>query len=77
MKIYILTCINEASELVSCKAYKTLQLAASDMICSVMAEYSEFKKVGRRGIYTDIRDTSAAVGDEECCYIYDITEDEI
>ena len=77
MKIYILTCINEESQLVSCKAYKSLDLAQAEMICQAMSERDEFEKIGRLGNYCDIKDMSAACGDKEYCYVWNITEDEV
>ena len=77
MKIYILTCINEESTLVSCEVYKMLLSAQADMICSAMSERDEFEKIGRPGNYCNIKDMSASVGDEEYCYIFNITEKDL
>ena len=77
MKIYILTCINEESTLVSCKAYKTSGEAKIAMVNQAVAERGEFRKANRPGQYFKPSDTHAAVGDEEYCYIWNITEDEI
>lgn len=75
MKIYILTCINEDSELVFCKAYKTRCLANADMLMYLENEREEF--IGSPGHYCNIGDLGAAIGDETRCYVYYITEDEL
>lgn len=74
MKIYILTCINEDSELVFCKAYKTRCLANADMLRYLENEREEFIE---GPYYCNIGDSGAAIGDETHCYVYYITEDEL
>lgn len=77
MKIYILTCINEESTLVSCKPYKDPDEAKIDMLNQCVAERGEFQKANRPGQYFKPNDMSASVGDEEYCYIWNITEAEL
>ena len=77
MKIYILTCINEESQLVSCKAYRSSDEAKIAMVNQAVAERQEFRKADRPGQYLHPGDTSTAVGDEEYCYIWNITEDDV
>ena len=77
MKIFILTCINESSELVYAKAFKTLQGAKAEMFLQATAEHEEFAIAGRPGLYCDYGDMSTACGDQEYCYVWNITEDVI
>ena len=77
MKIYILTCINEESSLVSCKPYTNIDSAKLDMVKQAVAERDEFRKANRQGQYFRPGNMSSAVGDNEYCYIYNITEAEI
>lgn len=77
MKIYILTCINEEGSLVSCKAYHTSDEAKIEMINQAVAERREFQKADRMGQYFKPGDMKTAVGDEEYCYLWNITEDEV
>ena len=76
MKIYILTCINENSELVSAKAYYDLLVAQSLMRKEWTVECSDFESNGRLG-YHELRDRSASCGNEEYGYIWNITEAEL
>ena len=74
MKIFILTCINESSELVYAVAYRTLEEAQAKMRCHALVECDEFAHLGRPGHYCNIGDMSSACGDEEQCYVWNITE---
>lgn len=74
MKIFILTCINESSELVYAVAFRTLAEAQSKMRQHAQVESEEFSDLGRPGNYCDIGEMSSACGDEEQCYIWNITE---
>ena len=77
MKIYILTCISECGQLVTCKSYKRLSEAQVVMRAVASAESNVFQRIGRPGCYSEIGERVSAVGDEEYCYIWNITEDEI
>lgn len=76
MTIYILTCINESSELVSCKPYKNLDMAQAMMRVEAEAEAKDFEDNDRPD-YGYIGDFSAAVGTEDHGYIWNITEAEL
>lgn len=77
MKIFILTCINENSELVYAVAHRTLSEAQSKMREHARVESEEFADLGRPGNYCNVSEMSSACGDEEACYVWDITEQEL
>ena len=74
MKIFILTCINESSELVYAVAYRTIAEAQDKMKKHAKVESEEFAEQGRPGNYCNIGEMSSACGDEEQCYVWNITE---
>ena len=74
MKIFILTCINESSELVYAVAFQTLAEAQDKMKKHAKVEGEEFADLGRPGNYCNIGIMSSACGDEEQCYVWNITE---
>lgn len=76
MTIYILTCITGYT-LISAKAYKDLDDAKIDMLNQAVAERAEFRKANRPGQYFRPGDMSFGVGDEEYCYVWNITEEEL
>ena len=74
MKIYILTCVNEESELVYARPYKLEIGAHIAMTEAILAEYeSEKERVG----YMDIGERSGAIGNDDWCYLYTIVEEEL
>lgn len=78
MKIYILTCINENSELVLCKPYKRIPtLAKADMYSEANSRYEELIKQNRPDAYIELDDMSACVGNEARCFNFKITEAEL
>lgn len=74
MKIYILTCVNEESELVYAKPHKFEVGAHAAMIETILAEKeSEGERVG----YWEIGERSGAIGNVDWCYKYTIVEEEL
>ena len=74
MKVFILTCINEESTLVSANAYRTREEAQIAMKTAFYAEKIDFEERGRLD-YADLKENKAAVGNDEYCYVWDITSD--
>lgn len=76
MTIYILTCINECSELVYAQAFKEFNEAQKSMDASFIVEKNDFGIRGRLE-YANLGTTSASLGNEEYCYVWNITEAEL
>lgn len=76
MKIYILTCINENSELCFCKAYRTKEEAQLALLNQYNTEKEQWCTGGNLD-YEEITFDGAAIGNEAYCYVWDITEDEL
>ena len=76
MKIYILCCVNEESELVLAKPFKEEDMAHKTMTDYLLAEYEDRKRMWP-DTYEEINKRSGAVGGESWCYLYTIVEEEL
>lgn len=76
MKVYILTCINEGSELVYVKAFREHFSARAEMLAQLHKMVDVLVIEGHFD-YQVIHESSAAIGDDSFYYAWKITEDEI
>lgn len=76
MTIYILTCINQNSELSFARAFRTKKEAQSNMKRSVESIRARFaRNYGEH--YVKVGNDGASVGNDSLCFIYNITEAEL
>ena len=75
MKIFILTCVNENSELCSCKSYRTREEAQVAMLNQFNNERGNWTFGNLE--YEEIDNNGAGIGNEGYCYEWKITEDEL
>lgn len=76
MQIYILTCVDECSELLFAKAYKTLE-ETQTVMRSRLTDHAEDLKRCDRFEYLNIDEMGGATGNADWSFEYKITPDNI